>query len=387
MIELDREQLLSLSRWQGGPCISLLLPLPGLGVADRQSPVRLSNLLRRAEQLLAEEDLPADEADRLTAPIAALADTPEIWLGRRGGLAVYSAAETFFAFHLPFEVDEEVEVGEQFRIRPLLPILDQPATFYLLALSLGDVRLLEVGPGSWRRCEVAQLPQSFDAAMNYEQYDRTVTAHSNSSPGLGRPGVVHGHGDGDEEHFKDDVLHFFRRIAEAVGAYVRPPDTPVVVAAVGAHHPLFRRAGRALRLDWPGLVGSPDGVADRDLVERARHRVREATTAIAERELAHWAELRAGGRTLDTMPEIVAAAGSGRLAQLFIARGSECWGKPPVDRGKPRIHAERQPEDVDLIELAASRTLANRGQVRVVDAALLPANTGAVATLRYAIAA
>jgi len=387
MHEIGREELQKLSRTRSEACVSIFLPLRGLGAADKQSPIRLANLLREARRELSDRGLSEEEIESLLAPATQLAREPESWSGHRGGLALLLGGDEPVELRLPFEVAEEVSVTDRFRIRPLLPALVEPDRFFLLALSLGEVRLLEVDRAGFRRLDPPGLPRDFDQEMGYEQYDSTLGAHAASPSTLGRKGIVHGHGDADEEHFKDDVLHFFRRVAEALESVLPDADAPVIVAAVGAHHPLFRRASRTLRLDLPGIVGSPDGVEDRELAERARARVHEAAVAANEREIERWRELRASGRTLESLPEIVVAAGQGRLAQLFVAQGAERWGTLPADGSPPVEHFDRRPEDVDLIDIAVGRTLSRRGDVRVVSASLLPTGAPAIAVLRYAVAA
>ena len=53
MRDLDREQMRKLANFESDPCVTILLPVPALGAADRQSPVRLANLIRDARAQLA----------------------------------------------------------------------------------------------------------------------------------------------------------------------------------------------------------------------------------------------------------------------------------------------------------------------------------------------
>ena len=86
------------------------------------------------------------------------------------------------------------------------------------------------------------------------------------------------------------------------------------------------------------------------------------------------------------LERIVAAAHSGQVATLFLADQAVQWGTFDVEAGRARLRSEPKLGDQDLLNLAALRTIANKGKVFTLPAADMPGNgsaASAAAILRY----
>ena len=59
---LSREELGTLLGKPGGPCISIFMPTFRTGAEVQQNPIRLKNLLQRAEELLVNSGMRTPEA-------------------------------------------------------------------------------------------------------------------------------------------------------------------------------------------------------------------------------------------------------------------------------------------------------------------------------------
>lgn len=386
MNDLDAKDLAALARVELAPCVSIFQPRLGRGRADRQDRVRFDNLARVARAELVGRGLGEREADALLAPVLRLAEEPELWTGGPGGVAFYAGAGFARPVETDFALPERVEVGDRFVLRPLLPLAERAAPFYVLALSLNQVRLLAAGARGSERLRPAALPASFDAEMGYAQYESAVSAHSSSPAALGRRSAIfHGHGDDDEEHLKEDIRHFVQRVAAVLEAELRDPEAPLVLAAVESLHAHFGAASRRLRLVAPGLVGNPETLADAELAERARALVGAARRRARREELARWLELRGTGRVAEGLGAILPAADQARIQALLVPLEGEVWGRYDAARARVVAHARRQPGDVELLERAVCATLARGGEVHALPAAELPRGS-AVALLRWAAA-
>lgn len=388
MNELGAAELAALARLEVAPCVSIFQPRVGRGRADRQDTVRFDNLAREAERRLKEGGVADDQAAALLRPVLGLAADPSVWTGGAGGVAFFAGAGFARFVEVDFELPERVAIGRRFVVRPLLPLLDRPQRFWVLALSLNRVRLLRGEPGGGAPYPLAGLPTSFDEEMGYTQYESAVSGHSSSPAALGRRSLVfHGHGDGDEEHLKDDVRHFLGRVVGALEAGLPEPREPMVLAAVAGHQAVLRDLARRLELVEPGLAGNPDALADGELLARARERVVEASAREVARSLESWRALRAGGRAAESLEEVVRAAAEGRVESLFLAREAERWGRYEPERSRLLLHERRQPGDYELLEQAAARTLASGGRAHVLPEAEMPEGRVAVALLRWSAAA
>ncbi len=75
----------------------------------------------------------------------------------------------------------------------------------------------------------------------------------------------------------------------------------------------------------------------------------------------------------------------GRVETLFVNNDAELWGIMDESTENVEVHTVRQPDDQDLLELAALRTIVAGGVVYPVTASEMPRDpeAPAVALLRY----
>jgi hypothetical protein len=70
-------------------------------------------------------------------------------------------------------------------------------------------------------------------------------------------------------------------------------------------------------------------------------------------------------RTSSNLREILVAAARARIRYLFVPPGSEQWGEF-VRPETVHLHAQQEPGDEELLNLAAVLTIRHEGQVYVV---------------------
>jgi hypothetical protein len=382
---LTRADVASLLKPRPWPCVSLYLPTHRYGKGIRQDAAHLRALLQEAEERLGELDLPQDVAADLLRPVGELVEDRAFWRFQAAGLALFAAPGLFRRYRLPIPFSERVEVGERFAIKPLVPILDGGGRFYVLALSLKQVRLLEADRWAVSRLELGPVPASMDDALGYAQYYSGLGMHSASPRDLhGQPGVVfHGHGDADEDRMEQDVRHYFQRVAGTLDERLPDRAAPLVLAAVAEHLPLYREAARDPRVVEEAVVGNPELLADDDLRLAAWPLVEPRLTETRRRALVRWVELGGTGRVAAGVDAVVAAADRGLIESLFLVPEADRWGSYEPDLGRVTLHPEREPGDDDLMDLAVTRTLETGGDVFALGPGELGEGVEIAAVLRY----
>lgn len=105
--------------------------------------LRLKNLMRVTEQKLYEGAIPSSERDRLPLPVRKHIEDDVFWRHQRDGLAIYSSDNLYRLYRLPIELQQLSMASKRFHVKPLLPLLMYDGQFYILALSLNNVRLLQ----------------------------------------------------------------------------------------------------------------------------------------------------------------------------------------------------------------------------------------------------
>jgi hypothetical protein len=380
----SRDDLQELLESREGPCITLYLPTHRHGPETLGDAATLRRMLRELAESLAEGPAALRErVERLSRFAWRLLGEDAYWQHLDLGLALFLAPEFERAYRLPVRFRERWAIGPRFVIAPLLGALAGPSRFLVLALSVGEVRLLEVSREGVRRLRPAGLPADMDSALGLVQFYSGLQAHTAAPAGPGRrPLIFHGHGDADEERFERDLESYFRLVAQTLRAAVTA-DAPLVVAAVEPYLPILRRAaGNALPV--AALIpGNAESRSDAELAEEGRRLLAGTAGDRYRRELERLRELGDRGRIEVEASGVVAAAFEGRVDTLFFDAERSLWGG--FDEGSRGIdlHADRLPGDVDLVDATVSRTLAQRGSALAVPSAEMPAGGPLAAILRY----
>ena len=128
------------------------------------------------------------------------------------------SAEVFRLSQLDEQVPARAEIGPHFFIRPMLTELSRPKSFYILALSQKDVRVLHC---TMRTSEEIQLPAgvatNFDEFMNNRKPDYTSINRTSAGPSSGSSKGVSGTWNTDREAKDEYLSHFFKQIDRGLG--------------------------------------------------------------------------------------------------------------------------------------------------------------------------
>ena len=133
------EQLMEISReW----CVSIYMPTHKLGREQQQDPIRLNNLLTRAREKLLKYGLRKPEVQTLLRPAEdLLTNWEDFWQHQSDGLAIFLSDGFFKVLRLPLKFEELVVISRTFHLKPLLPLFSKDGKFYILAVSMNEIRL------------------------------------------------------------------------------------------------------------------------------------------------------------------------------------------------------------------------------------------------------
>jgi hypothetical protein len=343
--------------------------------------------LRRAEEGLIAAGLRLPEAREQLEEATALLDNSHFWRHPSDGLAIFIARDFFRHFRVPREFESMVHISRRFHIKPLLPLLSGDGRFYVLALSQKQVRLLQGSRYSVQPIDIAELPVGLAEALRWDDVERQLQWHSGTTGPGGqgeRAAMYFGHGSG-EENDKVRILRYLQKIDGALNEFLADRREPLVLAGVEYLMSMYREANTYRNLAEGGVSGSPEGLSDRELGERAWAIVEPLfagardTYADLYRQLAGSSSPQAS----DRLEEIVPAAQYGRVDTLFVAEGHQAWGRFDATGGSVEIHQHPQPGDEELLDLAAAQTILSSGAVFVVPEAEMPSSTAQAAVYRY----
>ena len=361
---LTRDLLKTLATEQG-LCLSLYAPMHRAGRDTRENPIRFKNLLQDARRQLESAAFGPREIDALLGGLEAQLDEREFWQHQDAGLAAFVAPGVLRQVKLPLAPPELCTIGLHFYLGPLVPALENDATFHLLELNLGGSRLLAGDREGLRELDLGDVPTSLEAATRFDVHqtyqNRRDVSPGGASGGAGGAVAVHGHGDEDTK--KEDIRYFFKQLENGVTRAVSDIQAPLLLAGVEYLVAIYREANHYPQLHDEAVTGSPEGWRDEELHARAWSLLEPTLERGRAAALERYGTAQAEGRGSSDLAEVLGAAHDGRVDTLLLRPGAHAWGSfDPEARTLTQDDADDVDND-DLLDLAASHTLLNGGAV------------------------
>ena len=384
---LNPTDLKSLIAQQGKWCVSVYMPTHRVGREQQQDPIRLKNLLAEAETKLLANGLRRPEVQKLMRPAEELLWNHDFWRHQSNGLAIFLSNNFSVNYRLPAEFEELLIITNNFHIKPLLPLLGRVGKFYVLAVSLNNVRLFQ-GTADTMSEITLNFPTRMSEALWMDEPERYLNLHSGSvstNEGRGGAGIFHGHSVADEE--KTNILRFFHSANEGLNALIEDKTVPTVLAGVDYLLPIYREASTYQNLLKDAVIGNPDRENLKDLHEETWNIVRPIFEESQKKAFEKYEQLSGQQSDLATndLSTAVKAAKFGQVETLFVPLGVQIWGRYDPENNKVILEPKPTPENEDLLDFAAAETILNSGQVFAVPREQLPGDGNLAAILRYTV--
>jgi hypothetical protein len=386
MIPFTRDDLKAMMDVRQNPSISIYLPVARMGTETRQAPVRLRALLKKAEEILRNQNYRQPLIDKVLAPVAELTENALFWEHQQEGLAIFAGETGMQSRLLPFGAEESLIVADRFMVRPLLPLLQYDGQYFLLALNLSAIKLYRGSRAGIEPLIVPGAPSSLqDLLATYDQ-ERQLRQRGGRGSGGAASRMFHGY-----ENLKYDIKirieEYLRHVDAAVSQVLAGENLPLVVACVDYLFPLYRQINQYAALLEDHVSGSPDTLPEDTLTSQAWAIVEPVFEQAKEKAWAECQNLTGSGRVAGNIRQIIAAAEQGRVEALFLPAGRLIPGTMEAGQARPIRNGDPQSisrgEALDLLEVAAATALHKGGAVYEIEAARLPAETDALAMLRY----
>lgn len=385
---LNKTDLQELVDMDGKWHMSIYMPTHRAGREQQQDPIRLKNLLADAEKKLVEYGVRRPDVEEMLRPAEELLVLRDFWQHQSEGLAIFLSEDHSKIYRLPYRFDEMVIVSNSFYVKPILPLLNGNGNFYILVLSLNQVRLFHATRDTLREIQLGDMHTSLEEAIGTVAQEKNIGFHTstdNSAGGGERPAIFYGQG--VEYEKKDDILRFFHEVDAGLSRLLEDESAPMVIAAVEYLLPLYREANTYRNLLEEGIVGSPERQDVKELHEQAWKIVEPIFLENRQKALDRFIELHGqqNGLATSDLDAAVKAAVAGRVETLIVPLDVQKWGRYDPQTDTVQFEPEATPENDDLLNFAAVQTLLNSGNVYAVPADDFP-NQGEVAAIfRYAL--
>lgn len=380
---LTAQELRSLLETRHGLAVSIFLPTHRAGREILQDPIRLKNLLRKAEAGLVENGLRRALAREFLAPARELVQRKHFWRYQDNGLALFLSQGFFRYFRLPLHFQQLVVVADRFHVKPLLSLFTGDGRFYVLALSQNQVRLFEGTRYTVSELDVQGIPRSLSEALKYDDFQAQLQLHTTTSRPSGKRGAIfHGHGVGIDDA-KENMLRYFRAIDKGLQSLLRTQPTPLLLAGVDYLLPIYAKANTYPGLLDQGITGNPETLSASQLHAAAWEIVHPYFKQAQDQALAHYHDPTNANRISRDVREILPAAYQGRIEFVFVAVGVQQWGTFDPQENLVSVHEKVEPGDEDLLNLVAVQAILHGDTVYAVPPSDMPDRSSIAALFRY----
>jgi hypothetical protein len=186
------------------------------------------------------------------------------------------------------------------------------------------------------------------------------------------------------KYSKDRVQRFLHGVADGVQKVLGGSNAPLVFAGFEYMHPIYKEANVYPHLVEEGIHENAETMDAEKLrtegwkiVEPIFRKDRE-DCAEKYRQFAHT------DRATDKLADIVAAAHYARVETLFVALGTEQYGKFDAKNNQLEVHGHQKNDNVELYDLAATQAAMNGAAVFVVPPDQMPDHHASIAAImRY----
>jgi Bacterial archaeo-eukaryotic release factor family 3 len=282
---------------------------------------------------------------------------------------------------LPNPVPEESFHGDHFHIKPLLPLLEDAGSFWLLTISANHTRLYYGYRWEFSEDKGIDLPQGVGKIRGMTDYEET---HYGSPVGRhGGLAKAQSFGDDPDQIRKEELLEFLHRVVPPVEPLIKRSPAPVIVAAPPELQGHFREIAGWREIQPDGITENPDALSEAELHRGAyalvEPKLAEARAAAVDRLNA----LLPAGKATTKPEEIVKAARYARVDTLFLTGDDHLWGWFDESEDRVAAHGSGADGDIHILDFVALMTLRQGGSVMLVAREALPPPGLSAAILRY----
>jgi len=385
---LKQDDLKQLIEVKDEYCISLYMPTHRTGREQQQDPVRFKNLIAEAEKKLLEYGVNRLKVQELMRQPEKLLTDDDFWQHQSDGLAIFLSPRYFRMYRLPSKFHELLVLGRNFHIKPLLPLLTPNGQFYILAVSLNEIRLFRCTRDTVSEMELLNVPTSMQEALYMDQPEKHLDFHTgtkNPSISGSHPAVFHGQGTQSEEENKKNILRYFQYVDHGLNELIKDKSIPMILAGVDYLLPIYHEASGYPHLLKDGLAGNPEESNPEELLQRAWNLVTPIFGEEQKNALKQFEELygKQSGLVSDNLETVVKAATFGKVDTLFSPLGIQRWGHFEPKNGQVLLEEKPTLKNEDMLNFAVTQTLLNSGQVFVMQLNEIPGDGELAAILRY----
>jgi len=281
---------------------------------------------------------------------------------------------------MPIAPVEDLVVESSFYVTPLVPIITSNEMFYVVVVSKKQVKLFRGDAWGMEYLNVRGLNEGLGDAPIIDSSSETTYRLSEGRHGASS----HGHGGGNNVDDKALIATYLESADDVLWKEVLHDQTaPLLIAGVEYLIPIYKSVCDYKYIWDEALTGSYEYTDTATLYAQAREKMQPLFEQKKKKALTIYGNQSGTGLTSTNVDEVVPAAYYGRIAHLFVQKGTHVWGTFDEMANELKLHGSEAEGGEDLIDNAVEKTLQSGGDVYVVQAHEMPAEAPLAAIMRY----
>ena len=365
-------------------CISIYIPIsdPGEGQDKNQGLIRLKNSIKNLKISLKDYNLTDNEIEDYLSPVENLLNDSQLWRRQMGCLAIYLNKERFRYYKLPIYQAEFNYVSDHFYLLPLMPFFNEGGKFYILSLSLQNVKLYDCTPYSISEVYVEDLvPKKLEDVVGYDYQNKILQSRSVQSGNAGA--MFHGQGAGKDDK-EVEVKKFLRGVDNGLMKLLKNENAPLILACVDHYQPVYAEITNYTNLFNKNIKGNHEEKDPLSIHKMAWSLVKDYVLKQRKSVAKLLMDYSSSVRTSFDLNDIIPAAIDGKIEVLFIQNNRDKFGLYDLVNRSLIIDENVKANQASLYNLAALQTWIQGGRVYLVDQDEMPfQHTSINALFRY----
>ncbi len=214
--------------------VSVSLPSERQWDNTEQTKIRLTNQIKEVKtELEASTALQHD----LLSKLEGLETDESFWQQQLEGLMLYVSPQSLEIIQLPTPVEERSYIGKYFDLTQLVNYMFDHIDYYVLALDLKNVRLLQCVNKACRQVGKHVIPNNINELFDFINVPEQLQFHTTGS----KKSPLRFHGQGEFKDAKEeDIREFFIEVNEKVTEVITDEETPLILACLDEYYPIYK---------------------------------------------------------------------------------------------------------------------------------------------------
>ena len=373
-----------LANYSSPICITIFQPThqKGMEVNENNDAMLFRGMLTQVTKMLEEKQLSKSQIERILEPAFDFLRSDPFRSDTRAGLAVFMAEGVFHYIKLSIATPEEIHINSSFYVAPLVPAMTMPEHYFILAISKKLARFFRADAFGIEEIEIDELPRGEEDVVHFEEKDERSLFRTG---GRGGTGVTNTHGIGTgKPDEKTNLALYLKEVDRTLWTSVLAREqSPLLLAGVEYEVAIYRQVSQYHFIAPEILTGNYENEPASLIFEKAKQKMAYYFDQRLQKALHGYLNNSANQLTSSIADDVIPASYYGQVNVLFAQKGAHIWGRFDEQKNELHIHDSKMEGDDCLLDKAIVKTIANGGEVHILEREKMPANSQLAALFRY----